>query len=262
VNGNTGSVGDMTIRSRIRHEVTRAGNVLDSTASKGADALADVIETVGNAAGDGLHRLGRGLPVGGPIVFWVGGIASAAADFIGSVAKGIGAVLGGMLSGAIRLVGALSILEPRMTIDGLRALALGVTGGLVLVLGKAVALVQVALGIGRTRPLTDEEGEAVGHPSLSSTKPAGASAAGESTGRLWRTRPPGFRSRASRGGCPPSSRDPLTEGSQGRTAVLEGQPELAVAENRSARRISSRTVTVVAASEIGGPSAIASTVSW
>jgi len=147
----------MTIRSRIRHEVTRAGNALDSTASKGADALADVIETVGNAAGDGLHRLGRGLPVGGPVFFWVGGITSAAADFIGSVAKGIGAVLGGMLSGAIRLVGALSILEPRMAVEGLRALAFGVTGGLVLVLGKAVALVQVALGIGRTRPMTDEE---------------------------------------------------------------------------------------------------------
>ena len=147
----------MTLLSGVRDGVTKAADALANTVSKGADAVADVIETAGNASGDGLGWLADRTPGVGGVLRWLGGILAAATDLIGSAVKGVGALVGGILAGAITVVGALVTLDPAMFLEGLRSAIFGLVGALLLVLGKAVAFVQVVFGIGRPRSLNEAE---------------------------------------------------------------------------------------------------------
>lgn len=147
-------VGDVSRVERAADESARILNKL-------GDAGADVAETIGHAARDGSWWVAeRAGPLAG-FVRWLGGADAAAGDLIGSIPKAFASIVGGSASAAIKIGGGLATLDSRLSLRGARDLAVGVLGGLILVLGKAVAFLQALFVVGRPRPLRRKEEELV-----------------------------------------------------------------------------------------------------
>lgn len=134
-----------------------------------ADAVEDVVEEVGEAVGTGVEAVGDAIDdglswlgehtgaVGGAVFGWLGGVISGAFHLVGSLIKGAFGIIGGVIGGLIRVLGGILTLNGSMILEGLGDIFSSVFGGIVVILGKAVAFVQVIIAVGRDRPLTDEE---------------------------------------------------------------------------------------------------------
>jgi hypothetical protein len=138
-------------------KVRTAARLVSRVVNKSADAPADLVETAGHLIGDGLTLLGRRTPYAGGILRWLGAVVVSLCDLFAALAKGAGAVVGGLLAGLIRVVGGACTLDRPGIRGGLVDVAAGIAGALIAVVGKAVALVQVLLGIGWPRPLSTAE---------------------------------------------------------------------------------------------------------
>lgn len=133
------------------------------------DAVSDVVEEVGEAVGtaveavgdaidDGLNWLGENTGAVGAAIFgWMGDIISGAFHLVGAIIKGVFGFAAGILSGVLRILGGIFTLDGDLILQGLGDIFSSFFGGLILILGKAVALVQVIFTLGSERALTDEE---------------------------------------------------------------------------------------------------------
>lgn len=147
----------MSASTTIRTGVRAVARFLAHVANKIADGASDLAETVGHLLGDGLTALGRKIPYAGVVLRWLGAFFTSLFDVIAAGMKGFGAVVGGFASGLVRIVGGLFTLDGRGMLAGLGDIGAGVVGAVIAVGGKALALVQVMIGMGWPRALNDAE---------------------------------------------------------------------------------------------------------
>lgn len=151
----------MGLVGKIENGVKKSASGVSDSVNKAADAASDAVESLGNVIGDALGALGKEIPGAGGIVGWLGDVVSSATDLLGGVIKWAGGTVGGVLGGSIEIVGGILTLDLGTTAEGLGDILSGMAGGLVLVLGKSVALVQVVFTVGRSRPLNRVELELI-----------------------------------------------------------------------------------------------------
>lgn len=143
--------------SKVKKGFKKVGKAIKKGVNKAADAVADAVKSVGNAVGDALSWLGKKIPGVGGVFGWLGDVVSSAFDLVGSVIKAAGAIVGGVLGGVVRIVGGILTLDGDEILAGLSDIASGVAGGVIVVLAKAWAFVQVVFTVGRPRPLNQTE---------------------------------------------------------------------------------------------------------
>ncbi|RAY13086.1 hypothetical protein DPM19_21560 [Actinomadura craniellae] len=130
-----------------------------------AEAASDVLQSMGTAGRNGCHAAGAALgriPVAGPapafVLRWWGSVVSAACDLVATTVKAALGLVAGAGCGAVRLAGGVVTRDARLRAAGLADLVASVAGGVLLVLGKALALLQAILFLQlRERALTDVE---------------------------------------------------------------------------------------------------------
>jgi hypothetical protein len=141
-----------------------------------AEAVSDVVETAGTFGRDLLDRAGQGLggvPAAGPAlratVHWLATVVSAAGDLVATTIKAVVELAAAVVVAAVRLVaGALRSVTGRADdrprpgrrtfVQGVGEVASSLAGPVLVVAGKALALVQaVLLGQRGERPLTADE---------------------------------------------------------------------------------------------------------
>jgi hypothetical protein len=89
---------------KIKKGIKKAANAVSKTVNKAADAVADVVEAVGNGINDGLSWLSDKIPDGG-VLGWLGDVISGLTTLVAGAVKAVGAIVGGLLSGLIKIVG-------------------------------------------------------------------------------------------------------------------------------------------------------------
>jgi len=150
---------------KVKKAIEDAADAVAEVANDAGEAVSDFVETIGNGIEDGLAGIADEavkLPVVGPalggVCRWVGGVISGALDLAGVAVKGVFGVVGGIVGGVIRIAGGILTLDPGPIREGLGDIFSGIGGAVLVILGKAVALAQVALLIQETeRTLTAEE---------------------------------------------------------------------------------------------------------
>lgn len=140
-----------------RTGVKKVGRFSSKVANKLADSVADIIESLGHLIGDGLSWAGKRIPYAGVVLRWLGAVITSLFDLFASVAKGAGAVVGGFLSGLIRVFGGIFTADGWGILKGLGDMAAGIVGAVIAVGGKALALIQVTFAMGWPRALEDNE---------------------------------------------------------------------------------------------------------
>jgi hypothetical protein len=135
------------------------------------EVVADIFETLGNALEDLLSAIGDLLSeipwIGGALraVFhWLGDIVSGVFDLIGAIVKGLLGIVAGVVAGVIRIVGGgiggLLAWDGRLFVKGWGDILSGIGGAVVVILGKAVAVIQQVIPLQwGERELTDDERE-------------------------------------------------------------------------------------------------------
>lgn len=147
----------MGLLSSFRKGVRKVGKTLSNIANKVADFGADLVESLGHLLGDGLTWAGKRIPYAGVVLRWLGAVVTSLFDVFAAIVKGAGAIAGGLLSAAIRIVGGLFTLDWRGMLGGLGDIAAGIVGAVIAVGGKALALIQAMITIGWPRPLNQDE---------------------------------------------------------------------------------------------------------
>jgi len=143
----------MTARTGVK----KTGKFTSKIFNKVADSVADLIESLGHLIGDGLTWLGKKIPYAGVVLRWLGAVIISIFDVFAGVAKGTGAVVGGLLGGLIRVFGGIFTGDGWGILHGLGDIAAGIVGAAIAVGGKALALLQVIFCIGWPRALEESE---------------------------------------------------------------------------------------------------------
>jgi hypothetical protein len=128
------------------------------------EAVADVYTSIGNVIADVFNAIADELkknPVTGwlgEIIGWVGNIVGAVYTFFGDFVKFIGSVIVGVVRGIINIVRGIITLDGNLILKGLADIATGILGGLLVVAGSLVSVVQTVIPIqGKRRSLTKQE---------------------------------------------------------------------------------------------------------
>jgi hypothetical protein len=133
------------------------------------DAVEDVVEEAGEVIGTGLEAAGDAIDeglnwlgeqtgeVGGAIFGWLGDVVNGGLHLAGSLIKAVFGIIGGIIGGVIRVIGGIFTLNVDRILTGLGDIFSSIIGGVVMILFKLVAAIQVIFGLGRERPLTDKE---------------------------------------------------------------------------------------------------------
>lgn len=145
--------------------------VVEDVVNAVEEAVADVLETVGNFIEDVLTAFGDwlgGLPVFGGILrgsfHWIGDVISGAFDLAAAIVKGVLGIVAGIVAGVLRVIGGgiggLLAWDGRPFVKGSGDILSGIFGAVVVIGGKAIAVIQqiIPLQWGE-RALTDEERE-------------------------------------------------------------------------------------------------------
>jgi len=163
----------MSLWGKVKKAAKKVGKTIKKAAKAVVntveEVVSDVFETVGNAVQDGLHWVGDHLGPIGPIFTWLGDVISSITDFFGAAIKGVIAIAVGIVGGLIQMAvgvvwgvitwGDWSVLE-----DGLHILLSGVVGGVLIILGSVVVVIQTVFHLqGFERPLTEKEKEMLRH---------------------------------------------------------------------------------------------------
>lgn len=140
-------------------KLKKAAKKVKKAVNKAADKIADVIETAGNKAQEAAKKLGNDIrdnvpiigPAAGAVVRWAGAITSGVMDIAGTAVKAAGSTIGGALAGTLLVLGG-------MIKDGILTALTEFVGGVLLVIGKFISIIQIAFGAEkRKRPLTEKE---------------------------------------------------------------------------------------------------------
>ena len=138
--------------------VDAVSDAVEDAANAVGEVVSDAVETVGHAVEDAVDSVVGDVPVLGDVLGWVGGIVSDALDLVGAVVKGAFGIVGGVIGGAIRIVGGILSLDRDLILEGLGDIGSSIAGGVLLIGGKAVSLIQsIILVEARERKLTEEE---------------------------------------------------------------------------------------------------------
>jgi hypothetical protein len=143
-------------------------NKVHKAINDAADNIADVIETAGTRAQDatsGAHERSECKPdraqpskeAPGTVGAWTGAVACGICDLAATAVKGVGSTVGGLVAGVMQIVAGIGRADSVMMKRGLIDTASGFAGGVLLVAGKFVSLVQIVAGVERKRKLTDQE---------------------------------------------------------------------------------------------------------
>jgi hypothetical protein len=148
-----------------------AADVAESVVGGAAQAVSDVVETVGTLARNGLDSVagpaGR-VPGAGPVfafvLHWLATVVSAAFELGATAVHAVIDVVAGIVAGVVRLVvggiGGLLARDARLARKGLGDIASSLAGSVVLVAGKSLALAQAVAFMQRgERALTGPERE-------------------------------------------------------------------------------------------------------
>lgn len=157
------------IGNAISDAADAVADVVEDVVNAVEEVVTDVVETVGSGIEDGLSAVGdflSGIPVVGGIVggffHWVGDFVSAAFDLVGAIVKGVLGIVGGVIAGVIRIVfggiGGLLAWDATVFVKGWGDIFSSIAGGVVLILGKALSLIQAIFFLQwGERPLTKNE---------------------------------------------------------------------------------------------------------
>lgn len=160
-----------TIGRGIAVGANGVGKVLEVVGGGAAQAVSDVVETTGTAARNGLDALaglaGKAAGVGPVLKFvlhWFAVIVSATFELVATAMQAFVDLAVGIAAGLIRLVfggiGGLLSWDAEVVLRGLGDIASGIAGSILLVGGKALALIQAVLFMQRgERALTKTERE-------------------------------------------------------------------------------------------------------
>jgi len=140
-----------------RTGVKKTGKFTSKIFNKVADSVADLIESLGHLIGDGLTWAGKRIPYAGGVLRWLGAVMTSIFDVFAAIAKGTGAVVGGLFGGLIRVFGGIFTGDGWGILHGLGDIAAGIVGAAIAVGGKGLALLQVIFCIGWPRPLEESE---------------------------------------------------------------------------------------------------------
>jgi hypothetical protein len=140
-----------------RTGVKKTGKFTSKIFNKVADSVADLIESLGHLIGDGLTWAGKRIPYAGVVLRWLGAVMTSIFDVFAAIAKGTGAVVGGLFGGLIRVFGGIFTGDGWGILHGLGDIAAGIVGAAIAVGGKGLALLQVIFCIGWPRPLEESE---------------------------------------------------------------------------------------------------------
>jgi hypothetical protein len=158
-----------SVGNAINEAAKAAGDAVNAVVNAVGEVVSDVVETIGNGVSDGLEALGSALkdiPVVGEALegafHWLGNIVASLTDLCGAVIKGATTIVGGVISGVIKVViggiGGLLAWDGRVFVEGWGDILGGIAGGVIGIVGKAIAVVQTIFGLqwGK-RALTDKE---------------------------------------------------------------------------------------------------------
>lgn len=138
--------------------VDAVAGAVEGAANAVGEVVSDAVESVGNAVEDVTDATLGKMPVLGPVLGWLGGIVSDSLDLAGAAIKGHLGIVGGLYGGSIRIALGIVGLDRRLVLKGIGDIGLSIAGAVLLVGGKAIALVQSILLLeARERRLTDAE---------------------------------------------------------------------------------------------------------
>jgi len=154
----------MSLWSKVKKAAKKAAKAV----KKAADAVQDVVNDVGDAIGDGVEAAGdaindalnwAGDKVGGKGIFsWLGGIIKGVFGLAGVAIKGVFGIIGGFVSGVMKIIGGIFTGHGKLILEGLWDIFSPILGTIIVVVGKAIALIQsVFYGQGFERKLTEKE---------------------------------------------------------------------------------------------------------
>jgi hypothetical protein len=158
-----------TIGSGIARGSDAVAGAVEAVVGAVAQAVSDVVETIGTVSRNGLDAVAgfAGRPAGiGPVlkfvVHWLASVVSAVFELGATAVQAFVDLVAGVVAGVIRLVfggiGGLLAWDARVARRGLGDLASSIAGSVVLLAGKALALVQAVVFMQRgERALTDAE---------------------------------------------------------------------------------------------------------
>ncbi len=141
-------------RSAVGAAAQGAGGAVAKAFNAVAEPVSDFVETIGHGVQDGLeniaHALG-GVPGAGPVLRWIvrwpGAAIAGVLNLVGASVKAALGALGGVLGGLVHFVGGMLTLGGSLVGRGLGDIVSSVLAAVLLVAGKAVALVQSLLFI-------------------------------------------------------------------------------------------------------------------
>jgi hypothetical protein len=134
-----------------------------------AEAVEDVVETVGDAVGNAVEAVGDAIndganwlggqtgAVGGAIFGWIGDVAKGALDLVGATIKASFGMVAGSLGGPMKILDGIVTLDGDLILEGLGDIFSPIVGGTLLILGKTAASFQIIFTVGATRRLTRGE---------------------------------------------------------------------------------------------------------
>lgn len=138
--------------------VDAVAGAMDSAANAVGEVVSDTVESAGNAVEDTIDATVGKTRVLGPVLGWIGGLVSDALDLAGAVCKGSFGIVGGVCAGSIRVIAGIVGLNGRLLLRGLGDVGSSIVGAVLVVGGKAIALVQSCLLLeARERRLTAAE---------------------------------------------------------------------------------------------------------
>ncbi len=147
----------MGLWGKIKKGIKKAANKVKDFVNDVGDAVGNAVEAVGDAINDGLNWLGEKLGIK-PVFSWLGGVLKGAFALISAVIKGVIGIIGGIISGVIKIVGGLFTGQWDLMPEGLWDIVSPIIGAIIIILGKAVALIQsVFYAQDFERPLTHNE---------------------------------------------------------------------------------------------------------
>lgn len=160
-----------TVGAGIGKAADVSARAVEAVGGGAAQAVSDVVETVGTLGRNGLDRAaeaaGRAAGVGSALRFvlhWLATVVSGAFELFATAVQAIIDLAMGLVAGTIRLVvggiGGLLAWDGKLALRGLGDLASNLAGSVVLLAGKALALAQALLFMQRgERALTSSERE-------------------------------------------------------------------------------------------------------
>jgi hypothetical protein len=142
----------------VGNAVNTAVDVVEDVVETVGDVVSDVVETAGNAAEDGLNAIGSAAPVISGLTGWLGNVVAGVTNFVSAIIKAVMGIVAGVIGGVIKIAAGILLLNSELILKGLIDIGSSIAGGVLIVLGTLVSLLQRLLLLQSfERPLTKAE---------------------------------------------------------------------------------------------------------